>query len=337
MGLLSVGSTISFQLPASSMRVASWPPEEWTPKMIVFDKDGTLGDCTQALKIWCNRMTEKIIYKCLSVNLSREQTNFLISSFYSVIGWSVEKDDVVPSAPLSAGSWADILDITAECLSALGLRVSIDEVSCWHESMGDIHNQDPPLINTLPNLLTNLRSQGIVTSICTSDDRSSTTACIRNWQIEHLVDYSICGDEVEKSEPSRQPLFKLCQQAGVMPHECMVVGDTSSDMGMGLNGGAGLIVGVLTGSGTKQQLLDTGAHVVLPDIGHLEDLLRCLPPHEVTASSATVPHEVTASSATVVSVDSVASIASIDERMQKEEENAASLLVSMKSEDHDSL
>ena len=34
MGLLSVGSTISFQLPASSMRVASWPPEEWTPKMV---------------------------------------------------------------------------------------------------------------------------------------------------------------------------------------------------------------------------------------------------------------------------------------------------------------
>ena len=288
----------------------------------MFDKDGTLGDCTQALKIWCHRMTEKIVYKSMSMYLSREQTNFLISSFYSVIGWSVEKDDVVPSAPLSAGSWADILDITAECLSALGLRVGIDEVSCWHESLGDIHTDDPPLINTLPNLLTNLRSQGILTSICTSDDRSSTTACIRNWQIEHLVDYSICGDEVEKAKPSRQPLLKLCQQAGVMPHECMVVGDTSSDMGMGLNGGAGLIVGVLTGSGTKQQLLDTGALIVLPNIGHLEDLLRSLPPPEVTASSATI-----------VSVDSVASI---EERMQNDEETAASLLVSMKSE-HDTL
>ncbi len=74
-----------------------------------------------------------------------------------------------------------------------------------------------------------------------------------------------------------------------MPHECLVVGGTSSDMGMGINGGAGLIVGVLTGSGTKQQLLDTGAHVVLPNIGHLEHLLRCVPPYEVTPSSLPLP------------------------------------------------
>jgi len=257
-------------------------------------------------------MTEKILF-------SREKTNWVISSFYSVIGWSVEKDDVVPSAPLSANSWADILDVTAECLAELGLRVSIDEVACWHESLGDIHVQDPPLINNLAHFLTDLKSQGILISICTSDDRSSTTACMRNWQIEHLVDYCICGDEVERSKPSRQPLLNLCRQAGVMPHECLVVGDTSSDMGMGLNGGAGLVVGVLTGSGTKQQLLDTGAHVVLPNIGHLKDLLRCLPPREVAPSSTTV-----------VSVESDASI----DDMRNEEETAASLLVSMKSKDH---
>eukprot|EP00984_Skeletonema_dohrnii_P037625 scaffold39867_cov222-Skeletonema_dohrnii-CCMP3373.AAC.2 len=93
-------------------------------------------------------------------------------------------------------------------------------------------------------------------------------------------------------------------------------------MGMGINGGAGLVVGVLTGSGTKQQLLDTGAHVVLPNIGHLEDLLRCLPPREVAPSSTTV-----------VSVESDASI----DEMRNEEETAASLLVSMKSKDPDSL
>ncbi len=258
------------------------------------------------------------------MNLSREKTKFIISSFYSVIGWSVEKDDVVPSAPLSAGSWADILDLTAECLSSLGLRVGIDEVSCWHESLGDIHIQDPPLISNLPHFLMNLKRQGIIIAICTSDNRSSTAACMRNWHIEHLVDYSICGDEVQSSKPSSQPLLKLCRQAGVLPQECLVVGDTSSDMGMGINGGAGLIVGVLTGSGTKQQLLHTGAHVVLPNIGHLEHLLRCMPPHEVTPSSATV-----------VSDGSITSIDEVDVR--KEDETAASLLVSMKSDDHDSL
>ncbi len=258
------------------------------------------------------------------MNLSREKTKFIISSFYSVIGWSVEKDDVVPSAPLSAGSWADILDLTAECLSSIGLRVGIDEVSHWHESLGDIHIHDPPLISNLPHFLMNLKRQGIIIAICTSDNRSSTAACMRNWHIEHLIDYSICGDEVQNSKPSSQPLLKLCRQAGVLPHDCLVVGDTSSDMGMGINGGAGLIVGVLTGSGTKQQLLHTGAHAVLPNIIHLEHLLRCMPPHEVTPSSSTVVSD--------------GSITSIDEvELRNEDETAASLLVSMKSEDHGSL
>lgn len=34
-GLLSVGGEKSFSQPASiRMRVASWPPEQWTPKMV---------------------------------------------------------------------------------------------------------------------------------------------------------------------------------------------------------------------------------------------------------------------------------------------------------------
>ncbi len=71
-------------------------------------------------------MAEKILHMCSFMNLSREKINLIISSFYSVIGWSVEKnDDVVPSAPLSAGSWAGILEITAEFLSSLGLHVGI--------------------------------------------------------------------------------------------------------------------------------------------------------------------------------------------------------------------
>jgi hypothetical protein len=53
----------------------------------------------------------------------------------------------------------------------------------------------------------------------------------------------------------------------------MVVGDTSSDTQMGVRAGAGFVVGVLTGSGTKEQLLDTGADIVLPSIGFLQGLL----------------------------------------------------------------
>lgn len=239
------------------------------------------------------------------MNLPQEKTNWMVSSFHSVIGWSVEKNDVVPSAPLSAGTWEEILDITCECLANSGLHVSIDEVTSWHESLGDIHAEDPPLIEDVQGFLKYLkRSHGILISVCTSDDRCSTNACLRNWQIEHIVDYSICGDEVTRAKPSPHPLLELCGRAGVLPEECLVVGDTSADMGMGVHGRAGLVVGVLTGSGTKAQLLDAGAHVVLPNIGHLEDLLRC----------SLLPRTNSSSAVTTVSLESDESVSAEEKK-----------------------
>ena len=57
------------------------------------------------------------------------------------------------------------------------------------------------------------------------------------------------------------------------PSECIVVGDTTSDTGMAKAAGAGYMVGVLTGSGTTEQLLADGAHLVVPNVGFLPQLL----------------------------------------------------------------
>ena len=76
-----------------------------------------------------------------------------------------------------------------------------------------------------------------------------------------------------ESKPSAYPLRILCKQADVLPENCVVVGDTNADTGMGKNGNAKLVVGVLTGSGTKEHLLETGAHVVVPDIRFLNQFL----------------------------------------------------------------
>jgi phosphoglycolate phosphatase len=68
----------------------------------------------------------------------------------------------------------------------------------------------------------------------------------------------------------------LCSWANVKPSECIVVGDTTSDTGMAKAAGAGYMVGVLTGSGTSEQLLADGAHLVLPNVGFLPQLLDAI-------------------------------------------------------------
>jgi HAD superfamily hydrolase (TIGR01549 family) len=219
-------------------------------------------------------MTAAVMRKCIDTGISATRAENIISKFHESIGWDVLLDDVLPSAPLSASTWDEIVDISVASLCDSGLTIQYQEVLEWHQDLGDIHAEDLPLIKSLPRFLQHFRHHGIIVSICTSDDRASTKACLRNWKISHLVDFSLCGDEVGKDcKPSPEPLFELCRRAGVSPSQCLVVGDTSSDTQMGVRAGAGFVVGVLTGSGNKEQLLDTGADIVLPNIGFLKGLL----------------------------------------------------------------
>ncbi|KAL7431888.1 hypothetical protein ACHAXH_002881, partial [Discostella pseudostelligera] len=235
-----------------------------TPKMIVFDKDvdipikGTLGDCTPALSQWCSKMTSAVHQKCASVGISTIHTERIISTFHDAIGWDASINGLKPSAPLSAGTWNEIVELSSSSLFEAGLRIEHEEVLGWHQNLGDIHSEDLPLIKNMPRFLQHLKHHGIMISICTSDDRAATNACMQNWGIADLVDFSICGDEVgEECKPSPQPLNELCRRAGLSPDECFVVGDTSNDTKMGSRSGAGFVVGVLTGSGTTEQLLET--------------------------------------------------------------------------------
>ena len=211
-------------------------------------------------------MTHRISEECHSSNVQVEQ---VIERFHIGIGWDTHTNNLRASALLSAGTWEQVLTATTESLDAFDIPNAREKVEYWHTHLGDIHANDKPLIPDLPGFMSYFKQMGIIVAICTSDDRKATDACVRNWGLDGLIDYSICGDEVLESKPSAQPLLSLCKQAQVSPQECIIVGDTSADTGMGRNSNAGLIIGVLSGSGTADHLFEKGAHVVLPDISYL--------------------------------------------------------------------
>ena len=242
-------------------------------------RKGTLSDCMPALRTWCSEMTSAVKRRCdYTDGISNAHAERIVSDFHASIGWNATANDLMPSAPLSAATWDEIVGISATSLRDSGLTgIGRDEVQIWHRGLGDIQAGDPPLIDDVADLFRHFRRRGILISICTSDDRASTDACMRRWNVSDLVDFSICGDEVGagESKPSPRPLLELCRRAGggITPRECLVVGDTRSDTEMGRRSGAGFVVGVLTGSGTAEQLIRTGADIVLPHVGHLRYLL----------------------------------------------------------------
>lgn len=250
--------------------------------MIVFDKDGTLGDCSGSLSRWVNHMTFKI------EGMFAETGNVenLIHVFHTEIGWNPAENDVVPSAPVAAGTWTDILGLVYDFLVEHRdlmdgtTAISRDLPMQWHSELGDVHEHDTPVLEDLAMMMKACQKLGYTVAICTSDDRTGTDKAMKRWGIDNVVQYSVCGNEVQEGKPSALPLQVLCQQASsgqhtYHPHDCIVVGDTTSDTGMARAAQAGFCVGVLTGSGTVDQLLESGAHLILPDVGYVPELLKC--------------------------------------------------------------
>ncbi len=125
---------------------------------------------------------------------------------------------------------------------------------CWQ----DCDIADPATLKTKSNLkhiFQQLQLKGIKISICTSDSRRSTEKTLNVLNIGRYVDKLICGDDVNSiAKPSGKNVQTICQSLGVNPADAVVIGDTDVDMEMGRNGGAGMVVGVLSGIGTRLNL-----------------------------------------------------------------------------------
>jgi len=271
-GCLVVPAAAAFQLPSLAIQtrvlgiVRPTSLQELCCSLVVFDKDGTLGNDKASLRIWARHMFDKLAP--ITSNLE---------PFQKRIGWDACTEDLVPSAPLAAGTWANAIQDVYDFASMHDDTITFEAVQSWHDELGDLHATDPPLIDNLRHVFVELQQQlNCTIAVCTSDERLATNTALRHWGIDDLVQYSVCADEVSTPKPHPEALLKLSGLANVPPEKCVMVGDTTADARAAQSACFGLCIGVLTGSGNQEQLLANGAHVVLPNVGHVLGHLRKL-------------------------------------------------------------
>jgi phosphoglycolate phosphatase len=89
-----------------------------------------------------------------------------------------------------------------------------------------------------------------------------------------LVDLALSPADAGRGRPWPDlPLTALLRLGGGAVSELAVAGDTASDVESGLRAGAGLVAGVLTGSGSREELEKAGAPHVLDSVAGLLPLL----------------------------------------------------------------
>jgi len=123
-------------------------------------------------------------------------------------------------------------------------------------------------------VLNELKARGIPTALTTGFSRMTLNAILNQLEWNGIVNETVVPGEVGAGRPSPKMLQLAATKLDVMnPENCVVLGDTVSDMEAALAFGAGVRVGVLSGSHGQDALLAAGATAVIASVADLPHLL----------------------------------------------------------------
>lgn len=228
---------------------------------ILFDKDGTLLDF---------HATWVPAYRVAAAEVSRDAGRpALRDRLLEVGGFDHATGRCDPGSPLGSG---DNTDIAALWAATCG----IEDVAGLTERIERIFAREIPgtaaAVGDLAGLFARLADRGLRLGLATMDSESLARDVLARLAVAAHLDF-VCGyDSGFGTKPGPGMVAAFCEALSVEPSRVLVVGDTLHDMHMGRAAGAGLVVGVLTGAGTRELLAPHGDHVV-EDVFALESLL----------------------------------------------------------------
>jgi phosphoglycolate phosphatase-like HAD superfamily hydrolase len=215
------------------------------PRLVVFDKDGTLIDFHAMWSVWI---------EALAQTLERAADQPLIGAIYAVVQYDAVRRRAVAGGALAIAPMRDLRRMVTDTLVGAGVeRPRAEEVIQKNWFVPDPAAMASPLAD-LHGLFAALRGCGIQVAVATSDDRAATLATLAALGLEPWVAACACADDAIQPKPAPDMLLALCRTLDVRPAQTLVVGDSAADLRMGLAAGVGMRVGVLSGISDRAAL-----------------------------------------------------------------------------------
>jgi phosphoglycolate phosphatase len=226
---------------------------------LLFDKDGTLLDF---------EATWQPVYKAVVLHLSGgDQAR--ADTMMRDAGYDFVQERCLPGSPLSAGTTDELVDIWRGDFTAVERAAAIVLVDDMF-AHGAVEHMAP--ITDLRALLGRFAGEGYRLGIATNDVTRSAQMCVEKLALADLFSFVTGYDGVATPKPAPDMVHAFCAACGLEPREVAVVGDNMHDLEMGHAAGAGLIVGVLSGTGGRDDLA-AHAHIVIDSIADLPQAL----------------------------------------------------------------
>ena len=121
-----------------------------------------------------------------------------------------------------------------------------------------------------------MKQRGFTLTIASSRSHASLVELTRELGIANSISYLIGADDVEKAKPNAEPVLNTLAAMKFEASETLVVGDMAVDIQMGVNAGA-KTCGVTWGNGSREELQQAGADVIIDRIEELTGLLSFAP------------------------------------------------------------
>ena len=230
-----------------------------TIKGLLFDKDGTLLDYHQT---WAP------LNRTAALHIAGGDLE-LAERMLDYAGQDPATDRVRPGSHLAAGTAVEIAAAFEHIFPDHGLANLPDLIdTVFHEDLA--HHSTA--VYGLKDVIDLFVGRGLKLGVVTADSAKGATISLTPFNILHQFDF-VCGyDSGPAPKPDPAPVHAFCQETALTPSEVAVIGDNTHDMVMGRAAGAGLVVGVLTGTSGHDELSPL-ADVVLDSINDLESCL----------------------------------------------------------------
>jgi len=230
---------------------------------ILFDKDGTLLDYART---WLPVNRELALF-------AAQGDGVLAGRLLSACGMDPVSGYVVPDSLLAAGNTVEIATGFVEAGSPLSVAALTEQLDAMS---ADAARHAVP-VTDLESFFRDLKEKGYRLGVASSDNERSIRETADRFGFAPYLDYVAGYDSGFGVKPEPGMVLGFCMATGLDPQEVAVVGDNNHDLHMGRNGGAGLTVAVLTGTGPRASP-SAGSDHCLNDITELVSVLPSLQP-----------------------------------------------------------
>lgn len=225
---------------------------------VLFDKDGTLLDYHRS---WgpINRRAAMI---------AANGDAAFAAQLMRFGGMDPDSGITFPDGLLAASAAGEI----AAAWVAEGAPFSIDTLTALldEEFCNSVDSVVP--VTDLEALFARLKGRGMRLGIASSDGAAAIEKTVERFGLTPHIDFVAGYDSGHGLKPTAGMVTAFCAHIGVAPAAVAVVGDNGHDMEMAHAAHAGLRIGVLTGTGTRESLAPI-SHMVLGSIDELEGVL----------------------------------------------------------------